>query len=202
MSNLNIVCLDLEGVLVPEIWIAFAEASGIPELKRTTRDEPDYNKLMAWRLQILKEHGLGLKEIQETIAKIDPMPGAKEFLDELRSLTQVIIISDTFTQFAAPLMKKLGMPTIFCNTLEVADDGTITGFRMRCDKSKLSTVRALQSVGFETIAAGDSYNDLGMIEASKAGFLFRSTEKIKLDYPNLPAYEEYNDLLDAIKKVL
>jgi len=187
---------------VPEIWIAFAEASGIPELKRTTRDEPDYNKLMAWRLQILKEHGLGLKEIQETIAKIDPMPGAKEFLDELRSLTQVIIISDTFTQFAAPLMKKLGMPTIFCNTLEVADDGTITGFRMRCDKSKLSTVRALQSVGFETVAAGDSYNDLGMIEASKAGFLFRSTEKIKLDYPNLPAYEEYNDLLDAIKKVL
>lgn len=202
MSNLNIVCLDLEGVLVPEIWIAFAEASGIPELKRTTRDEPDYNKLMNWRLSILKEHGLGLKEIQETIAKIDPMPGAKEFLDELRSLTQVIIISDTFTQFAAPLMKKLGMPTIFCNTLEVADDGEITGFRMRCEKSKLSTVKALQSVGFETIAAGDSYNDLGMIEASKAGFLFRSTEKIKLDYPNLPAYEEYNDLLDAIKKVL
>ncbi len=202
MSNLNIVCLDLEGVLVPEIWIAFAEASGIPELKRTTRDEPDYNKLMNWRLSILKEHGLGLKEIQETIAKIDPMPGAKEFLDELRSLTQVIIISDTFTQFAAPLMKKLGMPTIFCNTLEVAKDGEITGFRMRCEKSKLSTVKALQSVGFETVAAGDSYNDLGMIEASKAGFLFRSTEKIKLDYPNLPAYEEYNDLLDAIKKVL
>lgn len=202
MSNLNIVCLDLEGVLVPEIWIAFAEASGIPELKRTTRDEPDYNKLMNWRLSILKEHGLGLKEIQETIAKIDPMPGAKEFLDELRSLTQVIIISDTFTQFAAPLMKKLGMPTIFCNTLEVAEDGEITGFRMRCEKSKLSTVKALQSVGFETVAAGDSYNDLGMIEASKAGFLFRSTEKIKLDYPNLPAYEEYNDLLDAIKKVL
>ena len=202
MSNLNIVCLDLEGVLVPEIWIAFAEASGIPELKRTTRDEPDYNKLMNWRLSILKEHGLGLKEIQETIAKIDPMPGAKEFLDELRSLTQVIIISDTFTQFAAPLMKKLGMPTIFCNTLEVAEDGEITGFRMRCEKSKLSTVKALQSVGFETIAAGDSYNDLGMIENSKAGFLFRSTEKIKLDYPNLPAYEEYNDLLDAIKKVL
>ena len=202
MSNLNIVCPDLEGVLVPEIWIAFAEASGIPELKRTTRDEPDYNKLMNWRISILKEHGLGLKEIQETIAKIDPMPGAKEFLDELRSLTQVIIISDTFTQFAAPLMKKLGMPTIFCNTLEVADDGEITGFRMRCEKSKLSTVRALQSVGFETVAAGDSYNDLGMIEASKAGFLFRSTEKIKLDYPNLPAYEEYNDLLDAIKKVL
>ncbi len=202
MSNLNIVCLDLEGVLVPEIWIAFAEASGIPELKRTTRDEPDYNKLMNWRLSILKEHGLGLKEIQETIAKIDPMPGAKEFLDELRSLTQVIIISDTFTQFAAPLMKKLGMPTIFCNTLEVADDGEITGFRMRCEKSKLSTVKALQSVGFETVAAGDSYNDLGMIEASKAGFLFRSTEKIKLDYPNLPAFEEYNDLLNAIKKVL
>ena len=202
MSNLNIVCLDLEGVLVPEIWIAFAEASGIPELKRTTRDEPDYNKLMNWRLSILKEHGLGLNEIQETIAKIDPMPGAKEFLDELRSLTQVIIISDTFTQFAAPLMKKLGMPTIFCNTLEVADDGEITGFRMRCEKSKLSTVKALQSVGFETVAAGDSYNDLGMIEASKAGFLFRSTEKIKLDYPNLPAFEEYNDLLNAIKKVL
>ena len=202
MSTLNIVCLDLEGVLVPEIWIAFAEASGIPELKRTTRDEPDYNKLMAWRLAILKEHGLGLKEIQETIAKIDPMPGAKEFLDELRSLTQVIIISDTFNQFATPLMKKLGWPTIFCNTLEVAEDGEITGFRMRCEKSKLSTVKALQSVGFETIAAGDSYNDLGMIEASKAGFLFRSTEKIKLDYPNLPAYEDYNDLLDAIKKVL
>ena len=202
MSTLNIVCLDLEGVLVPEIWIAFAEASGIPELKRTTRDEPDYNKLMAWRLGILKEHGLGLKEIQETIAKIDPMPGAKEFLDELRSMTQVIIISDTFNQFATPLMKKLGWPTIFCNTLEVAEDGEITGFRMRCEKSKLSTVKALQSVGFETIAAGDSYNDLGMIEASKAGFLFRSTEKIKLDYPNLPAYEDYNDLLEAIKKVL
>ena len=202
MSTLNIVCLDLEGVLVPEIWIAFAEASGIPELKRTTRDEPDYNKLMAWRLAILKEHGLGLKEIQETIAKIDPMPGAKEFLDELRSLTQVIIISDTFNQFATPLMKKLGWPTIFCNTLEVAEDGEITGFRMRCEKSKLSTVKALQSVGFETIAAGDSYNDLGMIEASKAGFLFRSTEKIKLDYPNLPAYEDYNDLLEAIKKAL
>lgn len=202
MSTLNIVCLDLEGVLVPEIWIAFAEASGIPELKRTTRDEPDYNKLMAYRLAILKEHGLGLKEIQETIAKIDPMPGAKEFLDELRSMTQVIILSDTFNQFATPLMKKLGWPTIFCNTLEVAEDGEITGFRMRCDKSKLSTVRALQSVGFETIAAGDSYNDLGMIEASKAGFLFRSTEKIKQDYPNLPAYEDYNDLLEAIKKAL
>lgn len=202
MSTLNIVCLDLEGVLVPEIWIAFAEASGIPELKRTTRDEPDYNKLMAWRIAILKEHGLGLKEIQETIAKIDPMPGAKEFLDKLRSMTQVIIISDTFNQFATPLMEKLGWPTIFCNTLEVADDGEITGFRMRCEKSKLSTVKALQSVGFETIAAGDSYNDLGMIEASKAGFLFRSTEKIKLDYPNLPAYEEYDDLLEAIKKAL
>ena len=202
MSTLNIVCLDLEGVLVPEIWIAFAEASGIPELKRTTRDEPDYNKLMAYRLAILKEHGLGLKEIQETIAKIDPMPGAKEFLDELRSMTQVIILSDTFNQFATPLMKKLGWPTIFCNTLEVAEDGEITGFRMRCDKSKLSTVKALQSVGFETIAAGDSYNDLGMIEASKAGFLFRSTEKIKQDYPNLPAYEDYNDLLEAIKKAL
>ena len=202
MSTLNIVCLDLEGVLVPEIWIAFAEASGIPELKRTTRDEPDYNKLMAYRIAILKEHGLGLKEIQETIAKIDPMPGAKEFLDKLRSMTQVIIISDTFNQFATPLMEKLGWPTIFCNTLEVADDGEITGFRMRCEKSKLSTVKALQSVGFETIAAGDSYNDLGMIEASKAGFLFRSTEKIKLDYPNLPAYEEYDDLLEAIKKAL
>ena len=202
MSNLNIVCLDLEGVLVPEIWIAFAEASGIPELKRTTRDEPDYDKLMRWRISVLKEHGLGLKEIQDTIAKIDPMPGAKEFLDELRSLTQTIIISDTFTQFAAPLMKKLGMPTIFCNTLEVADDGEIVGFRMRCEKSKLSTVKALQSVGFETIAAGDSYNDLGMIQASKAGFLFRSTEKIKKDFPELPAFEEYGELLAAIKAKL
>ena len=202
MSNMNIVCLDLEGVLVPEIWIAFAEASGIPELKRTTRDEPDYNKLMQYRIAILKEHGLGLKEIQETIAKIDPMPGAKEFLDELRSLTQVIILSDTFTQFAAPLMKKLGMPTIFCNTLEVADNGEITGFRMRCEKSKLSTVQALQSVGFETIASGDSYNDLGMILNSKAGFLFKSTDKIKADYPQLPAFEEYGELLDAIKKAL
>ncbi len=202
MSNLNIVCLDLEGVLVPEIWIAFAEASGIPELKRTTRDEPDYNKLMKWRIGILKQHGLGLKEIQDTIAKIDPMPGAKEFLDELRALTQVIIISDTFTQFAAPLMKKLGLPTIFCNTLNVAEDGEITGFRMRCEKSKLSTVKALQSVGFETIAAGDSYNDLGMIQASKAGFLFRSTEKIKHDYPELPAYESYDELLTAIKFAL
>ena len=202
MSNLNIVCLDLEGVLVPEIWIAFAEASGISELKRTTRDEPDYNKLMKWRLGILKEHGLGLREIQETIAKIEPMAGAKEFLDELRSLTQVIIISDTFTQFAAPLMKKLGMPTIFCNTLEVADDGEITGFRMRIENSKFSTVKALQSVGFETIAAGDSYNDLGMIKASKAGFLFKSTDKIKADNPDLPAFEEYSELLDAIKKAL
>ncbi|MBQ9735430.1 MAG: bifunctional phosphoserine phosphatase/homoserine phosphotransferase ThrH [Clostridia bacterium] len=202
MSNLNIVCLDLEGVLVPEIWIAFAEASGIPELKRTTRDEPDYDKLMRYRLAILKEHGLGLKEIQATIAKIDPMPGAKEFLDALRAKTQVIIISDTFTQFAAPLMAKLGYPTIFCNTLEVAEDGEITGFRMRVEKSKLSTVKALQSVGFETIAAGDSYNDLGMILASKAGFLFRSTEQIKKDYPDLPAFEEYDEFLAAILAAL
>ena len=202
MSNMNIVCLDLEGVLVPEIWIAFAEASGIPELRRTTRDEPDYDKLMAYRLAILKEHGLGLKEIQDTIATIDPMPGAKAFLDELRGLTQVIILSDTFTQFAAPLMKKLGMPTIFCNTLEVAEDGEITGYRMRCDKSKLATVKALQSVGFETIASGDSYNDLGMILGSKAGFLFRSTEQIKKDYPALPAYESYDELLAAIKAAL
>ncbi|MFQ8648861.1 MAG: bifunctional phosphoserine phosphatase/homoserine phosphotransferase ThrH [Lachnospira sp.] len=199
---MNIVCLDLEGVLVPEIWIAFAEESGIPELKRTTRDEPDYDKLMNWRLGILKEHGLGLKEIQETIAKIDPLPGAKEFLDKLRETTQVIIISDTFTQFAAPLMKKLGWPTIFCNTLEVADDGTITGFKMRCEQSKLSTVKALQSVGFDTIASGDSHNDLGMIQASKAGFLFRSTEQIKKDYPQLEAFEEYDDLFEAIKKAL
>ena len=202
MSNMNVVCLDLEGVLVPEIWIAFAEASGIPELKRTTRDEPDYDKLMKFRLNILKEHGLGLNEIQTTIAKIDPMPGAKEFLDELRSMTQVIILSDTFTQFAAPLMAKLGMPTIFCNTLEVGEGGEITGYRMRCDKSKLSTVRALQSVGFETIAAGDSFNDLGMIEASKAGFLFRSTEAIKAAHPERQAFEEYDELLDAIKKAL
>lgn len=200
--SMNIVCLDLEGVLVPEIWIAFAEASGIPELKRTTRDEPDYNKLMNWRLGILKKHGLGLKEIQETIAKIDPLPGAKEFLDKLRETTQVIIISDTFTQFAAPLMKKLGWPTIFCNTLEVAEDGTITGFKMRCEQSKLSTVKALQSVGFETIASGDSHNDLGMIQASKAGFLFRSTEQIKKDYPQLEAFEEYDELFEAIKKAL
>ena len=202
MSNLNVVCLDLEGVLVPEIWIAFAEASGIPELKRTTRDEPDYNKLMNWRLDILRQHGLGLKEIQETIAKIDPMPGAKEFLDKLRAKTQVLILSDTFTQFATPLMQKLGWPTIFCNTLEVAENGDIVGYKMRCEKSKLSTVKALQSVGFETISAGDSYNDLGMILNSKAGFLFRSTEKIKQDYPDLPAYEEYDDLLAAIEKAL
>ncbi len=202
MSNMNIVCLDLEGVLVPEIWIAFAEASGIPELKRTTRDEPNYDKLMEWRLGILAEHGLGLREIQATIAKIDPLPGAKEFLDELRTLSQVIILSDTFTQFAAPLMAKLGMPTIFCNTLEVAEDGRITGFRMRVAESKLSTVRALQSVGFETIAAGDSYNDLGMIGAGKAGFLFRSTEAIKADHPELAAYETFDELLAAIKAVL
>ncbi|MBE5827558.1 MAG: bifunctional phosphoserine phosphatase/homoserine phosphotransferase ThrH [Butyrivibrio sp.] len=196
---MNIVCLDLEGVLVPEIWIAFSEASGIPELRRTTRDEPDYNKLMNWRLGILKEHGLGLKEIQQTIARIDPLPGAKEFLDELRSLTQVIIISDTFTQFATPLMEKLGWPTIFCNSLEVADDGTITGFRMRISDSKLTTVKALQSIGYETVAAGDSYNDLAMIQASKAGFLFRTTDKIKADFPELPAFEEYDEFLKAIK---
>ena len=199
---MNIVCLDLEGVLVPEIWIAFAEETGIPELKKTTRDEPDYYKLMNYRLKILKEHGLGLKEIQETIAKIDPMPGAKEFLDELRSITQVIIISDTFTQFASPLMKKLGIPTIFCNTLEVAENGEITGFKMRCEKSKLTTVKALQSIGYDTIASGDSHNDLGMIEASKAGFLFRSTEQIKKDYPQYPAFEEYDELLAAIKAAL
>ena len=199
---MNIVCLDLEGVLVPEIWIAFAEASGIPELKRTTRDEPDYNKLMRWRLGILKEHGLGLKEIQATIEKIDPLPGAKEFLDELRTFSQVILISDTFTEFAAPLMKKLGYPTLFCNSLEVADDGEITGFKMRVEQSKLTTVKALQSIGFETIASGDSYNDLGMIQASKAGFLFRSTDKIKADYPQIPAYETYEELLGAIKKAM
>lgn len=199
---MNIVCLDMEGVLVPEIWIAFAEASGIPELKRTTRDEPDYNKLMDFRLNILKEHGLGLKEIQAVIAKIDPLPGAKGFLDELRSVTQVIILSDTFEQFAQPLMKKLGWPTLFCNSLEVAPDGTITGFRMRCEKSKLTTVKALQSIGFETIAAGDSFNDLGMIQASKAGFLFKSTAQIKADHPELPAYEEFGDLLRAIKAAL
>ena len=199
---MNIVCLDLEGVLVPEIWIAFSEASGIPELKRTTRDEPDYDKLMRWRIGILKEHGLGLKEIQDTIAKIDPLPGAKEFLDKLRSMTQVIIISDTFTQFATPLMEKLGWPTIFCNSLEVADSGEITGFKMRIENSKLTTVKALQSIGYETIASGDSYNDLAMIKASKAGFLFRSTDKIKADYPELPAFEEYKNLLEAIKKEL
>ncbi|MCI9385889.1 MAG: bifunctional phosphoserine phosphatase/homoserine phosphotransferase ThrH [Lachnospiraceae bacterium] len=195
-----IVCLDLEGVLVPEIWIAFAEASGIPELKKTTRDEPDYDKLMTWRLGVLKEHGLGLKEIQETIAKIDPIPGAKEFLDELRSMTQVIIISDTFSQFATPLMKKLGWPTIFCNSLEVAENGEIIGFKMRCEQSKLTTVKALQSIGYETIAAGDSYNDLGMIKASKEGFLFKSTDKIKTDNPQLAAYETYDGLMAAIKK--
>ena len=199
---MNIVCLDLEGVLVPEIWVAFAQASGIPELERTTRDEPDYNKLMNFRLDVLREHGLGLKEIQEVIATIDPMPGAKEFLDELRSLTQVIILSDTFEQFAAPLMKKLGWPTIFCNTLEVAPDGTITGFRMRCEQTKLTTVKGLQSIGYETIASGDSYNDLGMIRASKAGFLFRSTDQIKADNPNLPAFDTYDDLLAAIKAAL
>lgn len=199
---MNIVCLDLEGVLVPEIWIAFAEATGIEELKRTTRDEPDYDKLMNYRLDILKQHNLGLKEIQDTIATIEPIPGAREFLDELRSMTQVIIISDTFTQFAAPLMKKFGYPTIFCNSLEVADNGEITGYKMRCEKSKYTTVRALQSIGYDTIASGDSHNDLGMIEASKAGFLFKSTEQIKADYPQYPAFDEYADLLVAIKNVL
>ena len=197
-----ITCLDLEGVLVPEIWIAFAEESGIPELRRTTRDEPDYDKLMKWRLGILKEHGLGLKEIQATIEKIDPMPGAKEFLDELRSVSQTIIISDTFTQFAAPLMKKLGLPTIFCNSLEVAPNGEITGYKMRCEKSKLTTVKALQSIGFDTIAGGDSFNDLGMIQASKYGFLFRTTDKIKADYPNVPAFTEYGELLNFLKDCL
>ena len=199
---MNIVCLDMEGVLVPEIWIAFSEASGIPELKRTTRDEPDYDKLMRWRLGVLKEHGLGLKEIQQTIARIDPLPGAKAFLDALRSKTQVIILSDTFEEFAKPLMEKLGWPTIFCNSLAVADSGEITGFKMRCAQSKLTTVRALQSIGYETIAAGDSYNDLGMIQASKAGFLFKSTEKIKADHPELPAYEAFDELLSAIEAVL
>ena len=202
MSELNMVCLDLEGVLVPEIWIAFSEASGIPELRRTTRDEPDYDKLMKYRLAILKEHGLGLRDIQATIARIDPMPGAREFLDELRAATQAVILSDTFTQFAKPLMEKLGWPTLMCNALEVAPDGEITGYRIRTEKSKLSTVRALQSVGFDTIAAGDSYNDLAMIRASKAGFLFRSTEKIKADNPDLPAFEDYGDLLDAIRGAL
>ncbi|WP_300605323.1 bifunctional phosphoserine phosphatase/homoserine phosphotransferase ThrH [uncultured Oscillibacter sp.] len=199
---MNIVCLDMEGVLVPEIWIAFSEASGIPELRRTTRDEPDYGKLMNFRLGILKEHNLGLKEIQATIAKIDPLPGAKDFLDELRATTQVLILSDTFEQFAKPLMEKLNWPTIFCNTLEVADSGEITGYKMRCEKSKLTTVKALQSIGYETIAAGDSFNDLAMIQASKAGFLFKSTEQIKKDYPELPAYEEFGDLLAAIKAAL
>lgn len=197
-----VTCLDLEGVLVPEIWIAFAEETGIPELRRTTRDEPDYDKLMKFRIGILKEHGLGLKEIQATIAKIDPMPGAKEFLDELRENSQVLILSDTFTQFAAPLMKKLGQPTIFCNSLEVAPDGEITGYKMRVEKSKLTTVKAIQSIGFETIAGGDSFNDLGMITASKFGFLFRSTEQIKKDYPDIPAFEEYGDLLKYLKECL
>ena len=199
---MNIVCLDMEGVLVPEIWIAFSEATGIPELRRTTRDEPDYDKLMKYRINILKEHHLGLKEIQETIASIEPLPGAKKFLDELRTLTQVIILSDTFEQFASPLMKKLDWPTIFCNTLEVAEDGEITGYHMRVEKSKYSTVKALQSIGFDTIAAGDSFNDLAMIQASKAGFLFKSTDKIKADYPMIPAYEEFDDLLAAIKAAL
>ena len=197
-----ITCLDVEGVLVPEIWIAFAEASGIPELKKTTRDEPDYDKLMKWRLGVLKEHGLGLKEIQDVIRTIDPLPGAKEFLDELRSFTQVILISDTFTQFASPLMEKLGWPTLFCNSLEVAENGEITGFKMRVEQSKLTTVKALQLIGFDTIASGDSYNDLGMIKASKAGFLFRSTDKIKADYPDIPAYETYEELLSAIRKAM
>ena len=199
---MNIVCLDMEGVLVPEIWIAFAEATGIPELKRTTRDEPDYDKLMQWRISVLKEHGLGLKEIQDTIATIEPLPGAKKFLDELRSLTQVIVLSDTFEEFAKPLMEKLGWPTIFCNSLEVAPNGEITGHKMRCEQSKLTTVKGLQSIGFETIAAGDSFNDLGMIQASKAGFLFKSTESIKAENPDLEAFEEFDDLLAAIKKAL
>ena len=199
---MNIVCLDMEGVLVPEIWIAFAEESGIPELKRTTRDEPDYDKLMTWRLGVLKEHGLGLKEIQEVISTIDPLPGAKEFLDKLRAQTQVIILSDTFEQFAKPLMAKLGWPTLFCNTLKVGPDGAITGYQMRCEKSKLTTVKALQSCGFDTIAAGDSFNDLGMIQASKAGFLFKSTDAIKAAHPELPAFEEFDELLSAIEAAL
>ena len=202
MADLNVVCLDMEGVLVPEIWIAFSEASGIPELRRTTREEPDYDKLMNFRIATLKEHGLGLKEIQDTIAKIDPLPGAKKFLDDLRDITQVVILSDTFTQFAYPLMKKLGMPTLFCNTLEVAPDGEITGFRMRCEQSKLTTVKALQSCGFQTIAAGDSHNDLGMIRASKAGFLFRSTPAIIAENPDLKAFDEFDDLFEAIKEAL
>lgn len=197
-----ITCLDVEGVLVPEIWVAFAEESGIPELKKTTRDEPDYDKLMKWRLGVLKEHGLGLKEIQETIEKIQPLPGAKEFLDELRSFSQVILISDTFAEFASPLMEKLGRPTLFCNSLEVSGNGEITGYKMRVEQTKLTTAKALQSIGFETIASGDSYNDLGMIQASKAGFLFRSTDKIKAEYPHIPAYETYDELLGAIKKAM
>ena len=197
-----ITCLDVEGVLVPEIWVAFAEESGIPELKKTTRDEPDYDKLMKWRLGVLKEHGLGLKEIQETIEKIQPLPGAKEFLDELRSFSQVILISDTFAEFASPLMEKLGRPTLFCNSLEVSGNGEITGYKIRVEQTKLTTVKALQSIGFETIASGDSYNDLGMIQASKAGFLFRSTDKIKAEYPHIPAYETYDELLGAIKKAM
>lgn len=197
-----ITCLDVEGVLAPEIWVAFAEESGIPELKKTTRDEPDYDKLMKWRLGVLKEHGLGLKEIQETIEKIQPLPGAKEFLDELRSFSQVILISDTFAEFASPLMEKLGRPTLFCNSLEVSGNGEITGYKMRVEQTKLTTVKALQSIGFETIASGDSYNDLGMIQASKAGFLFRSTDKIKAEYPHIPAYETYDELLGAIKKAM
>lgn len=197
-----ITCLDVEGVLVPEIWVAFAEESGIPELKKTTRDEPDYDKLMKWRLGVLKEHGLGLKEIQETIEKIQPLPGAKEFLDELRSFSQVILISDTFAEFASPLMEKLGRPTLFCNSLEISGNGEITGYKMRVEQTKLTTVKALQSIGFETIASGDSYNDLGMIQASKAGFLFRSTDKIKAEYPQIPAYETYDELLGAIKKAM
>lgn len=201
-NHMNVVCLDLEGVLVPEIWIAFSKESGIDELKRTTRDEPDYDKLMNWRIGILREHGLGLPQIQDTISKIEPLPGAKDFLDELRSITQVIIISDTFEQFATPLMKKLGWPTLFCNTLEVGADGMITGYRMRCPQSKLTTVKALQSMGFDTIASGDSFNDLAMIEAGKKGFLFRTTDAIKADYPHIPAFEDYNDLLAAIKEAL
>ena len=202
VEMMHIVCLDLEGVLVPEIWIAFSEASGIPELKRTTRDEPDYDKLMRWRLGILREHGLGLKEIQDTIAKIDPLPGAKAFLDELRSITQAVILSDTFTEFASPLMKKLGWPTIFCNSLVVGDDGMVDDFKMRIENTKLTTVKAFQSIGYDTIAAGDSFNDLGMIQASQHGFLFRSTEQIKRDYPQYPAFESYDELLSAIKKIV
>lgn len=199
---MNIVCLDMEGVLVPEIWIAFAEVTGIEELKKTTRDEPDYDKLMSWRLSVLKEHGLGLKEIQAVIEKLEPLEGAREFLDSLRDITQVIILSDTFEEFAKPLIKKLGMPTIFCNSLTVAENGEITGYNMRCEQSKLTTVKALQSIGYDTIASGDSFNDLGMIKASKAGFLFKSTDKIKADYPELPAFEEYDELLNAIKQAL